>query len=192
MYWLQLFLWLTGISNTRGEGHIIEVKWLRWKTQGHILKSLALASKVKDLASKPQVLENFSVLGSRTALFFFERLKCSWKTPETSRNIREDFFCFPLLEITWKIFLKTFLFVFFFRRSPENFSWRPFFWEHLHLYPWAEHSPLASDLFCVLGLEPCVLDSIDLRFSKCSLRRPRAPLKKPRVSATDSFTLFLV
>ena len=33
--------------------------------RGHILKSLALA-----LASKPQVLENCPVLGSRTALFF--------------------------------------------------------------------------------------------------------------------------
>ena len=36
--------------------------------RGHILKSLA--SKVKSLASKPQVLENCPVLGSRTALFF--------------------------------------------------------------------------------------------------------------------------
>ena len=40
--------------------------------RGHILMSLALASKVKSLAlaSKPQVLENCPVLGSRTALFF--------------------------------------------------------------------------------------------------------------------------
>ena len=42
--------------------------------RGHILKSLALASKVKSLAlalaSKPQVLENCPVLGSRTILFF--------------------------------------------------------------------------------------------------------------------------
>ena len=36
--------------------------------RGHILKSLA--SKVKSLASRPQVLENWPVLGSRTALFF--------------------------------------------------------------------------------------------------------------------------
>ena len=34
-----------------------------WSPQGHILKSLALASR-------PQVLENWPVLGSRTALFF--------------------------------------------------------------------------------------------------------------------------
>ena len=40
--------------------------------RGHILKSLALASKVKSLAlaSRPQVLENWPVLSSRTALFF--------------------------------------------------------------------------------------------------------------------------
>ena len=44
----------------------------RWSPRGHILKSLALASKVKSLvlASRPQVLENWPVLGSRTALFF--------------------------------------------------------------------------------------------------------------------------
>ena len=42
--------------------------------RGHILKSLALAlaSKVKSLAlaSRPQVLENWPVLDSRTAVFF--------------------------------------------------------------------------------------------------------------------------
>ena len=44
----------------------------RWSPRGHILKSLALASKVKSLAlaSRPQVLENWPVLGSRTAQFF--------------------------------------------------------------------------------------------------------------------------
>ena len=56
------------------------------------LKSLALASK-------PQVLENCPVLGSRTALFF-EQLKFRWKTPETSRKICEHLFCFPHLEHT--------------------------------------------------------------------------------------------
>ena len=39
--------------------------WPRGRPRGHILKSLALA-----LASRPQVLENWPVLGSRTALFF--------------------------------------------------------------------------------------------------------------------------
>ena len=46
----------------------------RGRPQEHILKALvlALASKVKSLAlaSRPQVLENWPVLGSRTALFF--------------------------------------------------------------------------------------------------------------------------
>ena len=48
--------------------------WPRGRPRGHILKSLALASKVKSLAlalaSRPQVLENWPVLGSRRALFF--------------------------------------------------------------------------------------------------------------------------
>ena len=42
----------------------------RWSPRGHILKSLVLASKVKSLASRPQVLKNWPVLGSRTAVFF--------------------------------------------------------------------------------------------------------------------------
>ena len=37
--------------------------WPRGRRRGHILKSLALVSK-------PQVLENCPVFGSRTALFF--------------------------------------------------------------------------------------------------------------------------
>ena len=46
--------------------------WPRGRPRGHILKSLALASKVKSLAlaSRPQVLKNWLVLVSRTALFF--------------------------------------------------------------------------------------------------------------------------
>ena len=46
--------------------------WPQGRPRGQILKSLALASKVKSLAlaSRPQVLENWPVLGSRTALFF--------------------------------------------------------------------------------------------------------------------------
>ena len=46
--------------------------WPRGRPRGHILKSLALASKVKSLAlaSRPQVLENWPVLGLRTARFF--------------------------------------------------------------------------------------------------------------------------
>ena len=44
--------------------------WPRGRPREHILKSLALALKVKSLASRPQVLENWPVLGSRTALIF--------------------------------------------------------------------------------------------------------------------------
>ena len=63
----------------------------RGRPRGHILKSLALASK-------PQVLENCPVLGSRTALFS-EQLKFRWKTPETSRKICEHLFVF----LSWSI-----------------------------------------------------------------------------------------
>ena len=46
--------------------------WPRGRPRGHILKSLTFATKVKSLAlaSRPQVLENWSVLRLRTALFF--------------------------------------------------------------------------------------------------------------------------
>ena len=126
---------------------------------GQILKSLALAlaSKVKSLAlaSRPEVLKNWPVLGSRTALFF-ELLK----------------FCGAVE----KFFGKRFLW-----RSFEKFLWRPFFffWRAFalvslvlglgleHSCPWPREClsserlflALASDFFCVLGLEPCVLDS---------------------------------
>ena len=42
---------------------MFERNYQRWSPRGQILKSLALASK-------PEVLENCPVLGSRTALFF--------------------------------------------------------------------------------------------------------------------------
>ena len=94
--------------------------------RGHILKSLA--SKVKSsalaLASRPQVLENWPVLGSRTALFF-ELLKfCG----ALEKFFRKRFF----VEIAWKIFVKTFF----------------FFWRALALVSLA----LASSI-PVLGLE---------------------------------------
>ena len=76
----------------------------RWSPRGHFLKSLALASR-------PQVLENWPVLGSRTALFF-EWLK----------------FCGALEKFFGKTFfrgdrLKNFcedLFFYFIWRSPET------------------------------------------------------------------------
>ena len=62
--------------NEFGEAYILFYALIeqRWSPRGHILKflALALASKVKSLAlaSRPQVLENRPVHGSRTALFF--------------------------------------------------------------------------------------------------------------------------
>ena len=159
----------------------IEQRWSpRGRPRGHILKSLTLASKVKSLAlaSRPQVLENRPVLGSRTARFFGMLKFCG----ELEKFFGKRF----LVEIAWKIFVETFFFFFFFFwRSPEKFLWRPFFFfgEHLrfvslvlglgleHSCPWPREClsserlslALASDFFCVLGLglglEPCVLDS---------------------------------
>ena len=144
--------------------------WPRGRPRGQILKSLALAlaSKVKSLAlalaSRPQVLENWPVLGSRTALFFGKLKFCG----AVEKFFGKRFF----VEIAWKIFVKTFFFFF-------------FFFKHLrfvslvlglgleHSCPWPREClsserlslalALASDFFCVLGLglglEPCVLDS---------------------------------
>ena len=72
---------LTGkLTSDSLEGRFGWYRHQRWSPRGrpwprgHILKSLALAlaSKVKSLAlaSRPQVLENWPVLGSRTARFF--------------------------------------------------------------------------------------------------------------------------
>ena len=123
--------------------------WLRGRPRGHILKSLALASKVKSLAltSRPQVLENWPVLGSRTALFF-ELLKfCG----ALEKFFGKRFF----VEIVKKIFVKTFFF------------WRALALVSLvlglglkHSCPWPREClsskrlslALASNFFCVLGL----------------------------------------
>ena len=76
-------------------------KYRRWSPQGrpwprgHILKSLTLASK-------PQVLKNCPVLGSRTTLFFQLLKVC--EAPEKFFGRRS------FLEISSKIFVKTFFF----------------------------------------------------------------------------------
>ena len=104
--------------------------------------SLALASKVKSLASKPQVLKNCPVLGSRTALFF-ELLKfCG----ATEKFFGKRFF----LEIACNKFLKP-LFVFLISLE-KNFlkTFFYFFGEHLRLCPWS--LALVSSI-SVLGLE---------------------------------------
>ena len=54
----------------------LNMYYQRWSSRGrpwprgHILKSLASKVKSLALASRPQVLENWPVLGLRTALFF--------------------------------------------------------------------------------------------------------------------------
>ena len=114
----------------------------------------SLASKVKSLASGPQVLENWPVLGSSTALF----LNCWNFVDRLKKNFRRRF----LLENAWKKILKTFFFL-------ENTCACV-----IHPWPWPRaflslasiglssarlSLALASDFFCALGLEPCVLDS---------------------------------
>ena len=59
IYYLFNYLELTPVRNIANICQTIELQ--RWSPRGHIVKSLA---------SKPQVLENCRVLGSRTALFF--------------------------------------------------------------------------------------------------------------------------
>ena len=115
--------------------------WPQGRPRGHILKSLALASRL-------QVLENWPVLGSRTALFF-ELLKFFWKTffcGDRLKNFCEDLFFWRALALVSLIGLGL-----------------------EHSCPWPREClsserlslVLASDFFCVLGLglEPCVLDS---------------------------------
>ena len=106
--------------------------WPPGRPRGHIFKSLALASK-------PQVLENCPVLGSRTELFF-EWLK----------------FC----RSAEKCFSRPF---FFEDRQKKNFK-TFFLRKTLAFVSLASSIPvlgLVLGFFCVLdlGLEPCVLDS---------------------------------
>ena len=174
-----------------------DVYYQRWSPRGHILKSLALAlaSKVKSLAlalaSRPQVLENWPVLGSRTALLF-ELLKFC--------GALEKFFGKRIfVEIARKIFVKTFFFFCFGDRLKnfcEDLFFFFFFWRALalvslvlglgleHSCPWPREClsserlslalALASEFFCVLGLglglEPCVLDSTSVYYDilRCS------------------------
>ena len=104
--------------------------WPRGRPQGQILESLALASK-------PQVLENCPVLGSRTAPLLFESLKFYWKAPETSQKICEDLFLFSssgnrLKKIFWRPFSPEKNFEDLFLRLLEVIYWKPsFFWRTL-------------------------------------------------------------
>ena len=118
-----------------------ERPWPRGRPRGQILKSLALASKVKSLASRPQVLENWPVLGSRTALFFGMLKFCG--------AVEKFFGKRFLVEIAWKIFVKTFFF-FFFEIAWKIFVKIFFLESTCALCPWS--LALASSI-PVLGLE---------------------------------------
>ena len=126
----------------------------RWKTfwspwpypRGHIL-SLALASR-------PQVLENWPVLGSRTAVFF-ELLKfCG----ALEKFFRKRFF----VEIAWKIFVKTFFFFL------ESTCACVLGLGLEHSCPWpreclsSESLSLASDFFVSLALASSLVSSTPL------------------------------
>ena len=127
--------------------------YLRWSPRGrpwprgHILKSLA---------SKPQVLENWPVLGSRTALFL-NRWNFVGKRQKPCGKSARPFFWFPQVEIAWK---RIFEDVFRLKKILRTFF---LFLENTYvcvLGPWPrEGLSLALKFFCGLGLEPCVLDS---------------------------------
>ena len=67
---LKVFLFLKVCDSDQQRWSPRGRPWLRGRPRGHILKSLASKVKSLALASRPQVLENWPVLGSRTALFF--------------------------------------------------------------------------------------------------------------------------
>ena len=98
---------------------------------------------------------------------FCEDLFFSWRSLE--KLLWRPFF---FLEIAWKIFVKTFF-----------FFWRALALVSLvlglgleHSCPWPREClsserlslALASDFFCVLGLEPCVLDSTSANYFRQS------------------------
>ena len=115
--------------------------WPRGRPRGHILKSLALA-----LASKPQVLENCPVLGSRTVLFL-NRWNFVGKRPKPCGKSAKTFFLVSSSRDRLKKFLKTF------------FAWKKtlktFFFENTRIcvlgpWPWPREglsSALASKFF---------------------------------------------
>ena len=121
--------------------------WPQRRPRGHILNSLA--SKIKSLASKPHILENCPVFGSRTAAFWIVKI----------------------LYIAKKKFLEN---VFFWRLSEKKIL-KTFFLENTCacvLGPWPREGlsseglslALASDFFVFLALASslnCVLDIME-------------------------------
>ena len=114
----------------------------RWSPRGHILKSLA---------SKLQVLENCPVLGSRTAVFL-ESLKFCRSFFIEKLVFFGDFLILFFLRTPEKKFLKTLLLLFFLENTCAYVlaletvcPWKGCLWPRV--------------VFCVLGLEPCALNS---------------------------------
>ena len=128
----------------------------RWSPRGHILRSLALASKVQFLAPSPRKLA-CPRLEDSTIFWIVKILWSAWKM------FRKTFFCGDRL----KNFSED---LFFFWDRLKIFC--DLFGEHLRLCPWPwaflslasrvsvlGKGVLGLGFFCVLGLEPCVLDS---------------------------------
>ena len=122
-----------------------------------------MESSRTSLASRPQVLENRPVLGSRTARFFGMLKFC---------GALEKFFGKRfLVEIAWKIFVKTFSFFFFFLEIAWKIFVKTFFFfleSTCALCPWS--LALASRV-SVLG--KAVL-GLGLGFFLCPWPWPRA------------------
>ena len=130
------------------------------------MKPLVLASKVKSLASKPHVLENCPVIGSRTVLFF-EALKLAESFLENTRNLAENLRRPFLFSAIGNHLKKNFEDVFFalfysFGDRIKKFFEDHFFREHLRLCPWPQ-------AFLSLALRGSVLGMavLGLRFFLC-------------------------
>ena len=144
--------------------------WLRGRPKRHILKALASNVKSLTLASKPQVLENFPDLGSRTALFF--------KLLKFCRSLKILMIVF-FLEIVWKIAMETaffgdrlkYFFKNFFLRSLAACvlgPWPPAFLSLASRQSVLERAGLNFGYFCVFSLEPGVLDCTSAPFEGTS------------------------
>ena len=165
-----------------------KTKVQRWSPRGRpwpreqILKSLA--SKVKSFASSPRKLA-CPRLENSTIFWIVKILWSAWKM------FGKRF----LVEIAWKIFVKAF---FFLEIARKTFCEDLFFFLEStcacvlgleHSCPWpreclsSERLSLASDYFCVLGLEPWVLDStsgkVILRIYLQSKTQTFSPLIRP-------------
>ena len=119
------------------------------------MKSLALASK-------PQVLENCPVLGSRTALLFCT-VEILW---ENARNFAEKLLRLFFVFLNWRSLEKNFKDFFFGDRLKNIFKTLFFLFEKSSarvLSPWPRvflSLALRGSVFgkAVLNLEPCVLE----------------------------------